>query len=242
MIRVALFATCLGDEFFAQGCADAVRLLRHLDVEVTFPEAQTCCAQPAWNAGYEEEARRVARHTLEVFSDAEYVVLPSGSCTAMLRSGYADLFSEEPDLLASARSLAARTWELAGFVHDLLGVEELGRGIAGRRVAYHHGCHALREPGLSGPPVRLLEGAGAQVVPWEADSECCGFGGLFAVKFPEVSGGMADRKTSTLPSEAEVLTSADGGCLLQLAGRLRREGRELQVRPLASLLWEACGG
>jgi len=238
-VRVALFATCLGETFFADACADAVRLLRYLGVQVDFPEAQSCCGQPAFNAGHAPAARRMARHTLDAFAGADYVVLPSGSCAGMLRAVFPELLGKEEG--ARARDLAERTFELAQFLVTVLGVDRLGEGLAGRRVAYHHGCHALRELGVHDEPLALLRGAGAEVAPWEADRECCGFGGLFSVKLPEVSGAMADRKLDTLP-EVDLVTSADGGCLMQLSGRAgRRRGAAPAFRHLASVLWEATG-
>ena len=236
-MRVSLFVTCLGDRFFAEAAADAVRLLRSLDVDVDFPKDQTCCGQPAWNSGHIPQAREMAAHTAAVFADAEYVVLPSGSCTAMLRCTY-------PRLLESPREslrVAERSYELAEFIVDVLKVTELGRGLEGRRLAYHHGCHALRELGVEEQPLRLLESAGAGIVPWEMDQECCGFGGLFSVKAPEVSVAMADRKLDTLP-DVETVVSGDGGCLLQLEGRARRRRMPIRFRSLASLLWEARRG
>lgn len=232
-MRVSLFVTCLGDRFFAEAAADAVRLLRSLDVEVDFPEGQTCCGQPAWNAGHTAEARRMAAHTAKVFAEADYVVLPSGSCTAMLRHAY-------PGLLESV-AIAERAYELAEFIVDVLEVTELGRGLEGRRLSYHHGCHALREIGVESQPIRLLESAGAEVVPWEMDRECCGFGGLFSVKNPEVSVAMADRKLDTLP-HVDTVVSADGGCLLHLNGRAERRKAPVHFRHLASVLWEARRG
>jgi L-lactate dehydrogenase complex protein LldE len=235
-VHVALFATCLADQFFAEACADTVRLLRHLGVEVDFPEAQTCCGQPGHNSGHADDARRMAEHTVDVFRDAEHVVLPSGSCAAMLRHVY-------PRILGSGvtEGVSGRAWELGQFLVHVLGVERLGPGLTGLRVAYHHGCHALRELGVEDEPVRLLESAGAEVVEWEAARECCGFGGLFSAKLPEVSAGMADRKLDTLP-EVDVLTSADGGCLLQLSGRDGARGGSLEVIHLARLLWRATQG
>lgn len=234
-VRVALFATCLADQFFAEACADTVRLLRSLGAEVDFPEAQTCCGQPAHNSGHANDARHMAERTVEVFRDAEYVVLPSGSCTAMIRSVYPHIV-EGPD----AGALARKTYELAQFLVEVLDVESLGSGLEGTRVAYHHGCHALRELRVEQEPLTLLRAAGADVLTWEADQECCGFGGLFSTKLPEVSGAMADRKLDTLP-EVDVLTSADGGCLLQLSGRDRARGGGVEVRHLAHLLWRATG-
>ncbi len=240
-MRASLFVTCLGDQFFADAAADAVRLLRHLGVSVDYPEDQTCCGQPAFNAGHVAEARRMADHTLTVFQESEFVVLPSGSCATMLRRHYTHLAAGgEEDRSARATSLAERTFELSEFITSVLGVRELGRGLEGRRVAYHHGCHGLRELGVRDGPLGLLEGAGAEIVPWEAGEECCGFGGLFSVKLPEVSVAMADRKIDTLP-DADVLTSGDGGCLLQLGGRMEHRSQAVPVVHLATLLWEATG-
>jgi L-lactate dehydrogenase complex protein LldE len=235
-LRVALFATCLGDRLFADACADAVRLLRKLGCDVDFPEGQTCCGQPAFNAGYVAEARRMARHTMRVFADAEHVVLPSGSCAGMLHRYFPGLF--EGAERVRAEELAERTWELSQFLVRVLGVADLGGGLRGRRIAYHHGCHALRELGVHDEPVSLLRGGGADVVPWEADEECCGFGGLFSTKLPPVSAGMADRKLDSLPA-VDAVTSADGGCLMQMASRAGRRGILTPFRHLASLLLEA---
>lgn len=233
-MRVALFITCLADQFYAEAGVAAVRLLRALGVEVDFPEDQTCCGQPAFNAGHWREARRLALRNLEVFREAEYVVLPSGSCTSMVRHHYLELLPGNQEALA----LSEKTYELSEFLVRILGVERLGEGLKGVKVAYHHGCHALRELGVKEEPLRLLQNAGAELLAWEAAEECCGFGGLFSVKLPEVSLAMADRKVATLP-EAEVLTSTDAGCLLHLSGRLAQKGLNLRVAPLATLLWEA---
>jgi L-lactate dehydrogenase complex protein LldE len=236
-MRAALFVTCLGDQFFAEACADAVRLLRHLGVEVDFPEAQSCCGQPAYNSGHAAEAERMARRTVEVFRESDYVVVPSGSCAGMLRSGYPRILEDEGE---GPAALAKKTFELSEFIVDVLGVRDLGRGLEGRTVAYHHGCHALRELGVRDQPVTLLREAGAEVVVWEAAEECCGFGGLFSVKQPEVSVAMADRKLDTLPA-VDCVTSADGGCLMQLAGRAENRAIGGPFRHLAHLLWEATG-
>jgi len=248
-VRVALFATCVGDQFFADACADSVRLLRHLGVAVDVPAGQTCCGQPAYNAGRRAEAVRMARHTSRVLEGAEYIVLPSGSCAGMIRCFYPSLLNgsaghgSRPGAGAAAtrtEALAARTYELSQFLVDVLGVGSLGSGLGGRRVAYHHSCHALRELGVREAPLALLRGAGAEVLPWVADEECCGFGGLFSAKLPEVSAGMADRKLDTLPS-VDVVTSSDGGCLLQLSGRAARRRTGPPFVHLASLLWQGVG-
>ncbi len=237
-MRVSFFSTCLGDRLFADACVDAVRLLRHVGATVEVPAGLTCCGQPALNAGYAQEARRAARHTLEALGGADWVVLPSGSCTAMMRHHVPELFEGEERRHAEA--LAARTYELSEFLVRVAGVERLGTGLSGRRVAYHHGCHALRLLGEHDEPLRLLAGAGAEVVDWRADRECCGFGGLFAAKLPAVSAAMADAKLDSLP-DVHFVTSADGGCLMQLSGRAGRRLLTTRFRHLASVLWEGVG-
>ncbi len=238
-MRATLFVTCLGDQFFADACADSVQLLRSLGVDVDVATGQTCCGQPAYNAGHWPEARSMGSHTLEVLADAEYVVVPSGSCAAMLRTGYGELFGD--DAGTAVAELAGRTFELAEFIVGVLGVEIVGSGLAGRTVAYHHGCHALRELGSREEPLTLLRNAGAELVAWEAAEECCGFGGLFSAKLPEVSAAMADRKLDTLP-DPDIVTSADPGCLLHRSGRAAARGDGPVFRHVASVLWEAAHG
>lgn len=228
--HVAFFATCLADRFFADACADAVRILEHLGVSVDVPPGQTCCGQPAYNAGHRAEAARMARQTETVFAGTDHVVLPSGSCAGMVRGFYPAL---RGDAAGAAPDLPRRAHELSSFLVHELGVlgsdwrdhagdpPRIGSGLDGVSVVYHHGCHALRELGVRDEPVALLRACGADVVPWGGDTECCGFGGLFSTKFPEVSGGMADRKLDALPPDIDFVTSADGGCLLQLSGRAR---------------------
>ncbi|MDE2979785.1 MAG: (Fe-S)-binding protein [Gemmatimonadota bacterium] len=261
-MRVALFVTCLADHYFAEAAADTVRLLRHLGCEVAFPADQTCCGQPAYNAGRLGEARRMAEHTLGVFAGAvgepgdpaasdapaapdgpaatDAVVLPSGSCATMVKKFYPRLLAGGRDT-APPTALADRTFDLAEFIVHRLGVTELGSGLAGRRVAVHQGCHALRELRLETEPAVLLEGAGAEVVPWEAQEECCGFGGLFSVKMTAVSAAMADRKLDTLP-EVDWVVSGDGGCVLHLDGRNRARGTGVEFVHLATALWRGVAG
>lgn len=240
-MKVSLFVTCVADQFFADAGVATVKLLRSLGCTVDFPAGQTCCGQPAYNAGYWAEARPVAEHTLSVFEQAQYVVLPSGSCTTMVRAFYPELYRDHPKMFARAEALSHKTYELAEFIVKVLGVTRLGQGLAGKRIAYHHGCHVLRELGIKQEPLVLLHGAGAEIVDWAAAEECCGFGGLFSVKLPEVALSMADRKLSTLPpaSQIDFLTSADGGCMLHLSGRVKNRKLNLPIKPLASVLWEA---
>ncbi len=240
-MRVAFFVTCLADQFFAEAAADAVRLLRSLDIEVVFPRGQTCCGQPAYNAGHWDAARKMALHTQQVFEGYDYVVLPSGSCTTMVRAYTPGLFAGDKPHYTAALDLAERTYELSEFLVKVLNVEDLGDGLRGLKVAYHHGCHVSRELGIKSEPVGLLEAAGAEIVPWQADNECCGFGGVFSVKNVPVSLAMADHKLDTLP-EVDVLTSADGACLMHMGGHAKKRGLDIKVRHLASLLWEARNG
>lgn len=260
-MRVALFVTCLADHYFAEAAADTVRLLRHLGCEVAFPTDQTCCGQPAYNAGRHGEARRMAEHTLGVFAGGpgdlgdpsdptatDAVVLPSGSCATMVKKFYPRLFRDgasTPDEAGArtvvATALADRTFDLAEFIVHRLGVTRLGDGLAGRRVAVHQGCHALRELRLETEPATLLEGAGAEVVSWDAQDECCGFGGLFSVKMTAVSAAMADRKLDTLP-EVDWVVSGDGGCMLHLDGRNRARGTGIEFVHLATALWRGVAG
>lgn len=234
-MNVALFVTCLADHYFAEAAADTVRLLRHLGCEVSFPAAQTCCGQPAYNAGRHGEARRMAEHALDVFEGTDAVVLPSGSCATMVKKFYPRLVG------APAGALADRTWDLAEFIVHGLGVTELGDGLNGRRLAVHQGCHALRELRLETEPATLLEGAGAEVVSWDAQDECCGFGGLFSVKMTAVSAAMADRKLDTLPG-VDWVVSGDGGCMLHLDGRNRARGAGIEFVHLATALWRGVTG
>ena len=260
-MKVALFVTCLADHYFADAAADSVRLLRHLGCELTFPADQSCCGQPAYNAGRMREATRMARHTARVFADCDAVVLPSGSCATMVKRFYPRLVdvgrgetgeaseAVAPEAVAPSvdgpgaddlADLADRTWDLAEFIVRRLGVTEIGDGLAGRRVAIHQGCHALRELRLETEPATLLEGAGAEVVPWAAQDECCGFGGLFSVKMKAVSAAMADRKLDTLP-EVDWVVSGDGGCVLHLDGRSRAREMGIEFVHLATALWRGVG-
>jgi L-lactate dehydrogenase complex protein LldE len=180
----------------------------------------------------------MARRTIAVLADAEYVVLPSGSCAGMIRCFYPQLVQGTG---AASSSVSERTYELSQFITEVLGCDRLGNGLAGKTAAYHHSCHALRELGVRDAPLTLLRGCGAEVASWIAAEECCGFGGLFSAKLPEVSAGMADRKLETLP-HADFVTSSDAGCLLQLSGRAthRLAGGPPFVH-LATALWRGVG-
>jgi L-lactate dehydrogenase complex protein LldE len=235
--RVALCITCLGDVFSPEVGIATVRLLRRLGVRVAFPEGQTCCGQPAFNAGFRQQARLVAQRNLRIFAAYDYVVVPSGSCTAMFRHFYPDLFADDPVLGEQAESLARRTYELSEFLVRVMQVEGCGATFAGK-IGYHPSCHLARELGVVDEPRRLITHvAGAELVPMDFAEQCCGFGGTFAVKYPQISDAMLQKKILGLKrAGAETLVSCDAGCLLQLAGRLHRLGESVRVMHLAELL------
>jgi L-lactate dehydrogenase complex protein LldE len=241
-MRVSLFVTCLADQFGPKAAAASVRLLRQAGCEVDFPEAQTCCGQPAYNAGYMDDARALALHYLNVFEKAleksEYVIAPSGSCGAMVHH-YPELFHGDNVNLRRAWHVSERTLEVTQFLVDKLGVTSTGADLSGVRVAYHDSCHAMRNLGVRDQPRKLLEAAGAELLPW--DESCCGFGGLFSVKLPELSSAMMTRKLDSLAHDAHaahVMTSTDLGCLLQLGGGLGRKTGGPKVVHVAELLLE----
>lgn len=241
-MRVSLFITCLADLLFPQVGVATVRLLRHLGVQVDFPEGQTCCGQSLWNSGFRAEAAALARRHLAAFAGSEYIVAPSGSCAGMVHRHYEELFRDEPALREQARQVAARTYELSQFLVEVLGVEDLGATYKGRAV-YHNGCHMARVLGVSDPPLRLLRRVrGLELAEMERQDLCCGFGGTFSIKQPAISVAMADEKIEHLNAAgADLLVGADPGCLMQLEGRLRRRGSRVRALHLATLLAEGVG-
>jgi L-lactate dehydrogenase complex protein LldE len=241
MSEVVLFHTCLVNEVDPEVGMATVRLLERLGITVAVPPGQTCCGQPAHNAGFADDARAAARHTIEVLEGAPGpIVVPSGSCTDMLVHQYASLFGKESSWRDRARAVAARCRELSRFVLDALAGRPLGGRLTGR-IAYHPSCHLLRGVGERTAPRALLAGiAGAELAEVAESEECCGFGGLFSVKSPLISAAMMNRKLDALEeSGADRLVSCDLGCLLHLAGGLRRRGSAIKVQHLAQALDEA---
>jgi L-lactate dehydrogenase complex protein LldE len=234
--RVALFVTCLADQLWPAVGHATVAVLEKAGCTVEFDARQTCCAQPAFNSGYQEEARRVARHFLEVFESADAIVAPSGSCTAMVHR-FGELFRDEPAWHARAERVAARTHELASFLVRELGLTDLGARFPAR-LAWHDACHGLRELGLKSEPRQLLARVRElELVEFAAAESCCGFGGTFSVKFPELSTAMLDHKLASLAREKVThLSSLDGSCLMQLGGRLARQGSPVKTVHLAEVL------
>jgi len=235
--RVALFITCLADQLFPQVGDCVVEVLGRLEVEVTFNPKQTCCGQPAFNTGYRQEAREVASRFLDLFDDAEYVVAPSGSCTSMIRVFYPELFAGDPERLRKAQNLGSRLFEFSEFLVKVLQVEDVGASFP-HRVAYHDSCHLLRELGIEEEPRRLIRAVrGVELLELQDHRLCCGFGGTFAVKFPEVSVAMAeDKLRAATAAGAQYLVANDASCLMHLAGLIHRQGLPLQTMHLAELL------
>lgn len=237
-MRVSLFVTCLVDLLRPEVGLAAAELLRRAGCEVDFDPRQTCCGQPAFNAGHRQEARAVARTLIRALEDAEAVVTPSGSCCAMTRH-YRELFADEPDWAERGAALAAKTHELASFLVDTLGVTDFGARRP-LRASWHDSCHGLRELGLRAAPRRLLAAVdGLELVEAGLREECCGFGGAFAVTHDALSVAMADRKIDELETlGVEVVAGADLSCLLQLGGRLQRRGSRIRALHFAELLAE----
>jgi L-lactate dehydrogenase complex protein LldE len=235
--RVSLFVTCIIDQLFPKVGMAMAEVLERVGCQVDFPEAQTCCGQPAFNSGYREEARQVARHFLEVFRDAEYVVIPSGSCTSMITHHYEELFEAEPAYLQSTRALAPRIWEFSKFLLEVARVEDVGARLD-CVVTFHDSCHGLRELKIKEGPRRLLRHVrGLELREMDPPEECCGFGGTFAVKFGELSAAMANTKVEAIVrTGAEAVVGIDSSCLMQIQGVLSRAGLPVRTLHLAEVL------
>ena len=234
--RVALMVTCLGDLFFPEVGVSIVRLLRRLGATVEFPQGQTCCGLPLFNSGYHAEARAVAARTVALFRNADHIVVPSGSCAWMLRHEYAGLLTDG-ELAQDARRLAGRTYELSQFLVKVLGRREF-RTTVGGRVTYHDSCHLLRGLHEAETPRDILRSLeGVEFVELPGADECCGFGGSFAVRLPEVSAQILAKKlTNVEATGATCLVACDAGCLMQMGGGLRRRRSRVRALHLAELL------
>jgi L-lactate dehydrogenase complex protein LldE len=225
------------DQLFPKVGMAMASVLEHLGYEVDFPENQTCCGQPAFNSGYRDEARTVARHFLNTFENRERIVVPSGSCTSMIVHHFADLFRKDPATLERVHRLETRVWEFATFLTEVAHVEDVGARLD-EVVTFHDGCHALRELGIRSAPRRLLAHVrGLELREMQPAEECCGFGGTFAVKFAELSGAMARTKLDAiLETGASTVVSLDPSCLMQIQGALSRAGKPVRTLHLAEVL------
>jgi len=235
---VQLFVTCLVDQFFPDVGFAVVEILEDLGLTVEFPQAQTCCGQPAFNAGFWDDARAMARHTVDVLSQSDApVVIPSGSCGDMVIHHYAEILAGDPNYATKANALAGRTYEFTQFLVDVLGVADLKAKAAGC-LTYHASCHGLRGLGVKKQPRQLLNNvSGAETKELPGAEECCGFGGLFAVKMSDISGAIMERKLDNIAaSGADTVVGTTVSCLLHLAVWLHRRGSKVQVKHLAEIL------
>ncbi|MGR6129628.1 (Fe-S)-binding protein [Paenibacillus sp. SER-28] len=237
-MKVSLFITCLSDAIYPKVGEAMARLLARYSVQLDFPKVQTCCGQPSYNSGYWDETRAAAKTILKAFNDSDFVVSPSGSCTYMIHH-YPELFKDEPEWLDSARRLEQKTYEFTQFMVQVLGVTDVGASFP-HKVTYHPSCHGTRLLGVKEEPMKLLGSVkGLQLVPLPFAEDCCGFGGTFAVKMPDISGAMVTEKVDHIrETEAEVLVGLDMACLMNIAGNLRYREEPVRVMHLAELLYE----
>jgi L-lactate dehydrogenase complex protein LldE len=235
-IEVGLFVTCLADLFRPEVAFATIKLLEQAGCQVEVPREQTCCGQPAFNSGDRHSSRAIARQTIAALEGYRYVVAPSGSCIGMLHS-YPELFAADDPWRARAQALRARAFEISAFLVDRLQVRTSESGFKGR-VTYHDACSGLRQLGIKQQPRQLLATiAGVELVEMAEAETCCGFGGTFCVKYPEISNRMvSDKIAAAVASGADTLVAGELGCLLNIAGKLKREGHALQVRHLVELL------
>jgi L-lactate dehydrogenase complex protein LldE len=238
MQTVQLFVTCLIDTLQPQIGEAVVQVLERVGAKVAFPAGQTCCGQPAFNAGMRAEARKTAEHTIQVFEAAPGpVVIPSGSCTAMIRYSYPELFAGDPAWLPRAQALADRTFEFTEYLVDVLGITDVGARFPGT-LTYHPSCHLQRGLGVDRQPRALLANVRqAEFTELPNQEECCGFGGVFSVKHPEISAEMLKRKIANIEdSQAPTVVVCDTGCLIHIAGGLHRQKKPQRVLHIAEVL------
>jgi len=237
-MRVSLFVTCLVDQLTPSVGASTVDVLRRAGCEVDFDERQTCCGQPAFNTGFRKDARILAQRFIEIFeaAETEAIVSPSGSCTAMVHH-FHELFPDNECWRKRAYSLAHRTYELGSFLVNVLGIEDVGASFKGA-VTWHDACHGLRDLGIHSEPRRLIRQVrGAQFMELASADSCCGFGGTFSVKYPEISLAILDSKIEAIEKAGvRAVVSSDASCLMQIGGRLSRNGSTVRTMHLAELL------
>jgi len=235
--KITLFIQCLVDAVWPHVGDAMVRVLERLGLELDCPTDQTCCGQPAFNSGFRQEARVAARRFIDIFENSQTIVSPSGSCVHMVRHHYAELFKDEPEWRGRAERIAARTYEFTEFLVDVLKVEDVGAIYPGR-VTYHDSCHLLRGIRVQEQPRKLLRRvAGAEFVEMKNSDYCCGFGGAFAVKYPEISAAMVNDKVDHIVAAgADTVVGCDMGCLLNIAGAVSRRGLPIKTMHIAQIL------
>lgn len=235
--KVTLFIQCLVDAVWPHVGDAMVTVLERLGLSLDCPGDHTCCGQPAFNSGYTREARTAARRFIEIFEPAGAIVSPSGSCVHMVRHHYPELFADEPEWRRRAQAVGARTFEFTEYLADVLQVDDVGARYAGR-VTYHDSCHLLRGIGVKEQPRRLLRRvSGLELIEMKDSDYCCGFGGAFAVKYPDISGAMVyDKVDKILATGADTVVGCDTGCLLNIAGAAGRRGLNLKTLHIAEVL------
>lgn len=234
---VALFATCLVDLFRPSVGFASAKLLEDAGCDVVLPKAQTCCGQPAWNSGDRATAQKIARQVIAAFEGFDYVVVPSGSCGATLKKDYPDMLADDPAWGPRARAMSEKTFELISFLTDVRGVSDVAARCEAT-VCYHDSCSGLRSLGVKEQPRRLLASVDGLTLQEMRDSEvCCGFGGTFCVKYPDISNAMVEKKSANIvATEAEMVLAGDLGCLMNMSGKLSRNGQPIKARHVAEVL------
>ena len=235
--KITLFIQCLVDAVWPHVGEAMVRVLERLGLELQCPTDQTCCGQPAYNSGFRREARVAARRFIEIFEHAGTIVSPSGSCVHMVRHHYPELFKDDPQWRERAERIAGRTYEFSEFLVDVLKVEDVGASYPGR-VTYHDSCHLLRGIRVKEQPRRLLrQVAGLELVEMKNSDYCCGFGGAFAIKYPDISCAMvSDKVENIVNSGAHTVVGCDAGCLLNISGAISRQGLPIRTMHIAEIL------
>ncbi|MBX9972099.1 (Fe-S)-binding protein [Cytobacillus firmus] len=235
-MKVSLFATCLVDMFQGNAGKAAVELLERLGCEIDFPESQVCCGQPAYNSGYVKESKEAMKRMITAFEHAEYVVSPSGSCAYMFHE-YPHVFKGDSVWEPRAKKLAEKTYELTQFIVEVLNVDDVGANLKGK-ATYHTSCHMTRLLGVKEAPMKLLKNVkGLEFEELPGKEQCCGFGGTFSVKMAQISEQMVDEKVGHIEeTEAEILIGADAGCLMNIGGRIGRQGKPIRVMHIAEVL------
>ena len=234
---VTLFIQCLVDGIYPEVGEAMVRIFRKLGVNLTCPTTQTCCGQPAFNAGYRREAAAAAKRFIDIFATADVIVCPSGSCVTMVRHHYSQLFDSDDSWLPRARKVAAKTYELTEYLVDVLGVFDVGARYSGR-ITYHDSCHLLRNLRVKAQPRKLLSNiSGAEFIEMHDADRCCGFGGSFSVKYADISAAMvADKVNNIVASGADTVVGCDMGCLMNIQGMLSRRASDIKVMHIAQIL------
>ncbi len=235
---VSLFVTCIVDMIYPHTGVSVVEILDHLGIEVKFPMSQMCCGQVGYNSGFWDDAREVAKSFLTAFADAEVIVAPSGSCTSMIRHYYVELFKDDPEWYDRATWAASITWEFTEYLVDGLGITDIGAALPPTKVAFHDACHGYRLMDLKDQARTLASNIkGVEVTTLNGHDQCCGFGGLFAVKMPEISNAMLTDKVKNINgADADVIITGDASCLTQMNGGLSRQQSDKRVKHIADLL------